>query len=200
MTEAGNQSSTPRPGSLQIGDRVDVYLSGNQEGKNRGTITEINGSLYKVHYDGCSEKADVLENFTLVRPAAVISADAAEIKFLTGVWGMFTPSYPTTVVRGDTVSREYGTGAKAPPLQINGDGTYIWYFDYGRPPVKGRWAPHAKIEGARYGTETANGIIIKDSRGGDWKVYQRKFTADNEDHITAHTMCSGQTVIGTRIR
>jgi hypothetical protein len=198
--EVVKKPPTQMLGNLKVGDRVDVYLTGNQEGKNRGTILEINGSQYKVHYDGCSEKADVWENFTLVHPAATISADAPEIKFLTGAWLMFTPGYPTTVVRGNNVYREYGTGAKSPPLQINGDGTYIWYFDYGKPPVKGRWMPHAKIEGARYGTETANGIIIKDPKGGEWKVYQRKSTTDNEDHITARTMCSGETIMGTRIK
>lgn len=198
--ETANKMPVQDRSSLRSGDRVDVYLSGNQEGKNRGTIVEANGDQYKVHYDGCPENADVWENFTLVHPAATISADAPEIKFLTGKWAMFTPSYPTAVVRGNDVYREYGTGAKSPPLQINGDGTYIWYFDYGKPPVKGRWMPHAKIEGARYGTETANGIIINDSKGGPWKIYRRKSTIDNEDHITARTMCSGETVMGTRIR
>jgi hypothetical protein len=197
---AVHQPAMQKPGSLKVGDRVDVYLSGNQEGKNRGTILEINGSQYKVHYDGCSEKEDVWENFTLVHPAATISADAPDIQFLTGKWAMFTSSYPTTVVRGNDIYREYGTGAKSPPLQINGDGTYIWYFDYGKPPVKGRWMPHAKIEGARNGTETVNGIIIRDSKGEAWKVYRRKSTIDNEDHITARTMCSGETIMGTRIR
>lgn len=200
LDEADNKPPMQQQGSLKAGDRVDVYLSGNQEGKNRGTILEINGSQYKVHYDGCSEKDDVWENAALVHPAASISVDAPEIKFLTGQWAMFTSSYPTTVVRGNNVYREYGTGAKSPPLQINSDGTYIWYFDYGKPPVKGSWLPHAKIEGARLGTETVNGVIIKDTKGGAWKVSRRKSTMDNEDHITARTMCSGETIMGTRIR
>jgi hypothetical protein len=198
--QPANNTPAPAAAGLKVGDRVDVYLTGNQEGKNRGTILEINGTQYKVHYDGCSARDDTWENFALVRPAATISSTAPEITFLTGKWAMFTPSYPTTVVRGNDVYREYGMGGKAPPLQINGDGTYVWYYDYGKAPVKGRWTSHARIEGARFGTETENGVIIKDPTGGQWKVYRRKSTSDNEDHITARTMCSGQTIIGTRIR
>lgn len=194
------QEQSQNDGDLEVGDRIDVYLSGNEEGKNRGTIVEISGGQIKVHYDGCSEKSDVWENAALARPEASISADAPEIKFLVGKWLMFTPSYPTTVVRGNDIYREYGTGAKTPPLVINADGAYVWYFDYGKPPVKGKWMTHAKIEGARYGTETENGIIIEDPQGGEWKVYRRKSTLDNEDHITIRTMCSGQTIMGTRIR
>jgi hypothetical protein len=198
------QTTPNRPagnaGGLNVGDRVDVYLTGNQEGKNRGTIVEANGNQYKVHYDGCAARDDVWENATLVHPAATIAANSPDITFLTGKWAMFTPSYPTTVIRGNDVYREYGMGGKAPPLQINGDGTYVWYYNYGKPPVTGRWTSHPKIEGARFGTETENGVIIKDPSGGLWKVYRRKSTSDNDDHITARTMCSAQTVIGTRIR
>jgi hypothetical protein len=206
------QQAAPRPaqttpnrpagnaGGLKVGDRVDVYLSGNQEGKNRGTIVDVNGGQYKVHYDGCQVRDDTWENSTLVHPAATIAANSPDITFLTGKWVMFTPSYPTTVIRGNDVYREYGMGGKAPPLQINGDGSYVWYYNYGKAPVTGRWTSHAKIEGARFGTETENGVIIKDPAGGLWKVYRRKSTSDNEDHITARTMCSAQTIIGTRIR
>src|SRR4051812_29707179 len=73
-----NTAETVNTGKLKIGDRVDVYLSDDKEGKNRGTILEVNGSQYKIHYDGCSEKYDVEENSMFVRPAATIAADNAE--------------------------------------------------------------------------------------------------------------------------
>ena len=186
----GNNPPTAKPGSLKVGDRVDVYLSGNQEGRNRGTILEVNGSQYKVHYDGCSEKDDNWENFTLVRPAAAISADNAEIRFLNGKWSMTTVGISSTAI----------AWGKSAGIQINPDGTYIWYQDGGRPPVKGKWLAHAKIEGARNGTETVNGILIYDAKGSAWKMYRRKSTRDNDDHITIRVMCSGETQMGTRAR
>lgn len=191
-----NQNN-PRPvgnGTFRVGDRVDVFA------KRRGTIIEAANGRYKIHYDGCEKHWDDWRDRAELRPEATISADAPEIKFLVGKWVMFTPSYPTTVVRGNNVYREYGMGAKAPPLQINADGTYVWYFDFGKPPVKGKWRTDARVEGEKYTAAAEVGIVIKDPSGGEWKVFRRQSTMDKEDHITAQTMCSGQTVIGTRIR
>jgi hypothetical protein len=33
---------------------------------------------------------------------------------------------------------------KSPGIQINGDGTYVWYQENGKPPVKGKWLPPLK--------------------------------------------------------
>jgi hypothetical protein len=184
----------PNGANFKVGDRVDVYLSDNKEGKNRGTIIEVNGSQYKVHYDGCGEKYDVWENATFVRRAAEISADNAEIKFLVGKWSM-----TSVAVNGDA-SGTIAAWGRSPGIQINPDGTYIWYQDGGKPPVKGKWSTHAKIEGARYGTETENGIVIKDAKGTQWKMYRRKSTIDNADHVTIRSMCESLTQMGTRVR
>jgi len=195
--------NNPQPaaaGAFQLGDRVDVYAANNVDKAGRGTIIEVAGGRYKVHYDGCGANFDALVDRSELHPAATISTDAPDIKFLIGAWKMFTPSYPNTVVHGNTVYREYGMGASAPPLRINADGTYVWYDEFNKPPVRGRWTPDAKIEGAKYWTNFANGVVIKDSKGGLWKVYRWKSPRDNEDHVTAQTMCSGQTVDGTRIR
>jgi len=59
--EAANPP-TPNSGDLKVGTRVDVYLTGNQQGKNRGTIIETKGSQYRVLYDGCAEKDAVWES------------------------------------------------------------------------------------------------------------------------------------------
>ena len=90
--------------------------------------------------------------------------------------------------------------SKSPGIQINSDGTYIWYQDGGKPPVRGKWLTHAKIVGTREGTETENGIIIKDAMGAQWKMYRRKSTLDNDDHITIRSMCESQTEMGTRAK
>jgi hypothetical protein len=181
-------------GDLKAGTRVDVYLSGGTEGKNRGTIIDTRPSQYKVRYDGCSDKYDTWENSLLVHPAATISTTDAEITFLTGKWGMTSVG-----VNAD----QFGTTAawgRAPGIQINGDGSYIWFQGEGKAPVRGQWNTHAKIEGARFGTEVENGIIIKDANGAQWKMYRRRSTSDNKDHITIRMMCQGLTQIGTRVR
>src|SRR3982751_3325122 len=181
-------TSNPGPpntgASSNVGDRVDVIYDYAKDKGTRGTIIEVSGARYKVHYDGCDSRRDAFVDREALHPAATISADAADIKFLMGKWAMFTPSYPNTIVKGNSVYREYGMGAKAPPLQINADGTYVWFFDYGAPPVKGKWTTHAKIEGTKYGTEVWNGVIIKDPKGGLWKVYRWKLEGDAEERIT----------------
>ena len=184
----GDPVKNPNVGNFAVGDRVDVYLSGGKEGKNRGTIIDARPSEYKVHYDGCSEKYDVWENGSFVRPAAVIAATDPEIRFLAGRWAMTSVG----------ISSVYWAWGKAPGIQIDPAGTYVWYQGEGKAPVRGNWSPHAKIDGARFGTETENGIIIKDSAGNEWKMYRRRSTADNADHITIHMMCQGLTQIGTR--
>jgi hypothetical protein len=80
-------------------------------------------------------------NAPLVRPAASISANAAEIKFFIGRWAMLA-------------------------LAISDTHGYVW--------------------------GSAKGI--------EWKMYRRKSTSDNNDHITIRTMCSGETQTGTRVQ
>lgn len=192
---------TNNGGTFNVGDRVDVIPVYSKDKGSRGTIIGIGANgQYKVHRDGCGEHWDAFVDREELHPATTISKADPEIKFLIGKWAMFTPSYPNTITNGNTIYREYGMGAKAPPLEINSDGTYVWYFDYGKPPVKGEWTPHAKIEATKYGTEVWNGVIIKDPKGGEWKVHRWKPEGDNDDRITAQTMCSGMTVDGRRIQ
>lgn len=192
--EPANDQPAPHSGNLKVGDRVDVYLSGNIEGKNRGTIVETRDSQYKIHYDGCKQRDDVWENISFVRPAATISSGDPAIRFLVGKWSMTSVG-----VNSDALGTTAAWG-RAPGIQINGDGTYTWYQGGGKAPVKGIWTTHAKIEGARFGTETENGIIIKDAVGTQWKMYRRKSTIDNGDHVTIRSMCESLTQMGTRIR
>ncbi len=182
-------------GAFKVGDRVDHL-----EGKNaRGTIVAVSGHDFKVHYDGCKPHWDQVVDGARLHPAATLSASDPAIRFLTGNWAMFTPSYPNTVIRGNNIYREYGMGGKAPPLQIKADGTYVWYFDFGKPPIKGQWVTHPKVEGATTGTEKWDGLVIKDPTGQEWKVY-KWVKPDKSEGIVAHQMCSGMTMTGSRIK
>ena len=178
-----------------VNSRVDAYYTtGGPRG--RATVIEIKpNGRYKVKYDGCKDYWDEEVDWSQLKPASVISSTDPDIKVLFGKWAMFVYSYPNTVIHGNDVYREYGTGAKAPPLLINPDGIFVWYDEFNKPPVKGKWITHAKIEGLVMGTEAVNGIIIYDSRGNYWKIYK-----DRTDHIEARLMCSGQTEGGTRIK
>jgi hypothetical protein len=181
--------------ALAVGSRVDAYYaSGGPRG--RATVIEIKpDGRYKVKYDGCKDHFDEEVDWSQLKPASIISSTDPDIRAVLGKWAMFVYSYPNTTVRSNDIYREYGTGAKAPPLTINADGTFVWYDEYNKPPVKGKWVTHAKITGLTMGTEAVNGIIIYDSRGNSWKIYK-----DRADHVEARQMCTGMTEGGTKIK
>ena len=181
--------------ALAVNSRVDAYYASGSP-KGRATIIEVKpNGRYKVKYDGCKDYWDEEVDWSQLKPASVISSTDPDIRDVLGKWAMFVYSYPNTTVRGNDIYREYGTGAKAPPLTINADGTFVWYDEYNKPPVKGKWSTHAKITGLTMGTEAVNGILIYDSRGNYWKIYK-----DRADHVEARLMCSGQTQGGTKIK
>ena len=181
-----------------VGALVDVYDSSGK-GKDRGTVIAVGADgRYRVHYPGCSAKFDEWVDSQSLKPAAKISASSAPIRFLVGKWLLFTPSYPVTIIRNDEILREYGTGALAPPLLIKGNGTYVWYYAYKKPPVKGKWRTDAKVPGARVGTGTEDGILIDDPSRRPWKVYRWR-SPDGKQRIITRLMCFGVTNTGTRL-
>lgn len=190
----GDNRKTANVGAWKVGDLVDVFydegLYGKNKGKGRGTIIEVGDGKYKVHYTGCAAYWDEWVDRTLIRPAATISTDAPEIKFLIGKWSMTTVG----------ISRAAIAWGKSNDIQINGDGSYIWYQSGGKPSVKGKWIADAKVEGAKDGTAKIDGILVKDAPGQEWKLYRRVVKPDNLDKVTIHQMCEGITDIGTRIR
>lgn len=178
-----------------VNTMVDLYYAdGNPHA--RGWVKEVlPEGRYKIALYGCEAYRDQVVDWSQVKPATTIPATAPEITSVFGNWAMFVYSYPNTYTDGRNVYRVYGTGAKAPPLQINANGTYTWYDEFNKPPVKGKWTIDAALPGATMGTEKENGIIIRDSRGQLWKVYK-----DRADHIEARVMCSGLTQGGTRLK
>ena len=185
---AGGNRTTANGGTFHVGDRVDVFYRQNQ-GKNRGTVIEIGDGKYKVHYDGCKDYFDEWVDRTLVRQPAQISSNAPEIKFLIGKWATSTVGISSAAV----------AWGKSGGVQINPDGTYIWYQTGGKPPVKGKWAVDAKVEGADTGAQKYDGVLIKDAAGQPWKVYRFE-SSDNAERITIRLLCSGITDVGHRVR
>ena len=159
---AGENPKQQNGGAFKLGDRVDTFYDENH-GHNRGTIIEVGDRKYKVHYTGCTKTFDEWVDASLVRPPATISADAPEIKFLFGKWRL------TEVA----VGKNFAAWGQAPGIQINTDGTYIWYQEAGKPPVKGKWVTDAKMPKLNEGTPKFDGVIVKDSGGQEWKEIGR---------------------------
>ena len=184
---------------FKVGTVVDVYYEPGV-GRDRGIVRAVtNDGRYRIHFPGCEKGRDELIDHDLVKKPRHLSRSSRKVRFLVGKWIMFTPSYPNTVIHDGEIYREYGTGARTPPLTIRSNGRYVWYFDFGKKPVRGRWKPDARIPGTDTGTATVDGVVIKDPGGNPWKVYRRK-ADDHKDHITAQRMCSGMADIGTRAR
>ena len=180
--------------TFPMNSRVDLlYPDGGAH--TRGSVIEILADgRYKVRIDGCSAKWDEVVDWNQLKPAPFIANTHPDIAALMGKWAMFTPSYPNTVIKGNDVYRQYGTGAKAPPLQINANGTFTWYNEFNKPPVTGNWVSDAKVQGLTSGVESFNGIIINDHISY-FKVYK-----DRPDHIICERLCWGTTDMGTRIK
>jgi hypothetical protein len=189
------RSADAKPATtFSLNSRVDLlYPDGSPH--TRATVIEVlPGGRYKVGIDGCPSKWNEVVDWNQLKPAPAISITHPDITAIIGKWAMFTPSYPNTVIHGNDILRQYGTGAKAPPLLINANGTYIWYNEYNKPPVSGPWITDAKVEGLSSGIESFNGIIIADHD------YYYKLYSDRPDHIVSERLCMGTTDMGTRIK
>jgi hypothetical protein len=183
----GRGELMPTRGTLKVGDMVDTFYDQNR-GHNRGMIIQVGDRKYKVHYTGCSKTWDEWVDASLVQPPATISAGAPEIKYLFGRWRL-----TEVAVGGNFVA-----WGKAPGLQINPDGSYIWYQGAGKLPVKGNWATDAKVPKLNEGTPKFDGVIIKDDVGQEWKAFRWVVKGDTKDHIEIDRMCLGITQVGSR--
>jgi hypothetical protein len=175
--------------NLKVGDRVDTFYNPKQ-GDKRGTVIAVGDSKLKVHFDGCDPVRDQWFDHSLVRTPATISPNDPQILFLVGKWSM------TTVATSALIT----AWGKTNGLQINRDGTYVWYQDGGKPPVRGRWQTDAKVPGATDGLPALDGILIKDAGDILYKVYRWNPKGNTEDHITVERVCFGTSDIGRRVR
>jgi hypothetical protein len=167
---------------------VDVYYN-QEQGKNRGKIIDVKDGKFRVHYNGCTQSWDEWVDPTLLRQPAAISANAPPIAFLFGKWAL-------TKVGISSYNVAWG---KTNGLQLNGDGTYVWYQDGGQAPVNGKWSTDAKVPGADMGTQSFDGVLIKDAAGADWKVF--KWTVKGyPDGVEVQRMCSGESIVGSSVR
>lgn len=192
--QAANQQTDDPPmqnadGAFKIGDTVDTLYDPNH-GHNRGTIIETGDRKYKVHYTGCEKTFDDWVDASLVRPPAKISADAPEITYLFGKWRLTTAA----------VGYNYMVWGSSPGIQINADGSYLWYEDTAHPPTRGKWRTDAKVPKLNEGTQKYDGIIVKDSEGKEWKAFRWRPEGATKDLIEIDRMCSGLSEVGSRFQ
>jgi hypothetical protein len=186
---ADNPTLLNAGGVFKIGDRVDTLYDENR-GHNRGTVIEVGDRKYKVHYVGCEKIFDEWVDASLTRTAATISADAPAITFLFGRWR-------TTAV---AVGGNFVAWGKTPGIQINADGTYIWYQPSDKPPIKGKWTTDAKVPKLDQGTPKFDGVVVKDAEGNYWKAFKWTVKGYTKDGIEIDRMCSGLSEVGSRVR
>ncbi|MDB5221867.1 MAG: hypothetical protein JWN83_534 [Chitinophagaceae bacterium] len=175
-------------GDFKVGDQVDTYYDATR-GHNRGTVIAVGNGRYKVHYTGCKATFDEWVDRDLVKNPNTISANAPGITFLFGKWSL------TEVAIGNG-NVFWG---RSPGIQINADGTYTWYEDFGKQPVKGRWVTDAKVPGLDMGTPKFDGIIIKDAQGEEWKAFKWVVKNNNKPGIEIDKMCSNSSKVGSRL-
>lgn len=96
-------------------------------------------------------------------------ASAGDLDYFFGKWKLSRWGGGSTVVRGDTVYREYLMHvAKAAPISINSNGTYSWIVRDGST-VNGKWR-YLTVEEDR-ATSGKNGLVLLSGFDGvDWRV------------------------------
>ncbi len=185
LTTTGRPKTTV--GTFAVGDQVDTFYDLNR-GHNRGTIIETGNRRYKVHYTGCAKIWDEWVDSSLVQAPATISPNAPEIKYLFGKWRL-----TEVAVGGNFVA-----WGKAPGLQINADGTYIWFQGAGAAAIKGKWITDAKVPKLNEGTPKFDGVIVKDEVGQEWKAFHWIVKGGMKDLIEIDRMCLGLSQVGSR--
>jgi hypothetical protein len=164
-TQAIGQSPVLPPGTT-----VDVFSSPGV-GKARGKIVSgpDTSSRYRVRYTGCTSGFDEFVDQSLVMKAAQLPRSSPSLRSLIGKWAVFTPSYPARVVKDRDTIRDYRRGRKPAPLTIGAGGRYVWHYDYGHTPIRGRWTTDAKLPGGT-GIYRADGIVVRDPQRRPWKL------------------------------
>lgn len=201
--ESKEETQAVSSGPLKVGERVDY------PGRDaHATVEQIAADGVHIRLDGCQEYLSkcVVKESELHR-TATLPRNAEPVRALIGQWSMFEPGTFNTVTRGDHVFREWGLGAKVPPLTIEKDGSYVWVED-SEHTVRGRWRTDARVRGiapksssSLEGNADHDGIVIRDSAGQELKVYRTRIEGKSADSIAVAQVCrEAHYFMGTRIR
>jgi hypothetical protein len=154
--------------------------------------------LYQVKYD--NGDLDEWLPPRLFAGCKGVAAAAIPDDYFNGNWSLFIGPTPHYETRGSDRYLVVGSGAKAPPLVVHPDGSYVWTID-SKTTVKGRWRKLNANE-MKYGTTAPAILLMKGEDGKDWQISVPKAvgTADTKDRITIERMDMGLSYMGTRIK
>jgi len=165
-----------------------------------GTILAIDAAkgTYQIKSDG-----DGLVDWVPARQLrySCVGAEAAPVteNYFIGRWTLFigpTAHYENIDSKGYLV---VGSGAHAPPLQINADGSYVWVLD-SRTIVRGKWRVLAANE-MRNGTKGPAVVLMNGEDGKNWQVSRGGVNpSNNRDAIDLDRMDLGLSYKGTRLQ
>ena len=117
--------------------------------------------------------------------------------FFVGSWSTFVGPVPLTTVHNGKAYTEVSMGGHGLPIQVNGDGSYIWFVD-SATTVRGRWRAMAASE-VKYGTNGPAILLINGEGGRQWQMSRRGVNAGNgHDQATVERMDMGVSYIATR--
>ncbi len=158
--------------------------------------------LYKVQFvTGFKGDIEFVPPSGLKTCSAPGIAPVAESWFV-GVWQLFTGGGGAWQKNPVTSSwKVVGLDAAgAPPIRINGDGTYEWVIDHSQT-ISGRWRKAAPSE-LKYGYEKRGTtiLLVKGESGKNWLVSRELVsTTDGRDRILIERVDLGLTYRGNRV-
>lgn len=129
-----------------------------------------------------------------------VGAEARPVSdnFFFGKWDLFVGPTPHYETKGSDRYLVVGAGAKAPPLLINPDGTYVWRID-SKKTITGKWRKMAESE-RKYHAKGPAVLLMNAEDGKNWEVSQRGVNpTNNRDTINVERMDLGLSYQGTRM-
>ena len=125
------------------------------------------------------------------------AAAAADTGYFVGTWNTFVGAVPLTTIHGGKAYTEVSMGGHGRPIQVNGDGTYVWQVD-SSTTVRGRWRTMAAAE-VRSGTTGPAILLINGEGGKQWQMSGHGVNAGNgHDQASVDRMDLGVSYMVTR--
>lgn len=125
---------------------------------------DIKQGIYKVKYDNGDLDQWLPANF--IGGCSGVVAAPITTSYFAGTWGLFVGPTPHYEKRGADKWLIVGTGARAYPLSILANGTYVWRTD-STTTVRGKWRAMRTDERSDSTTDPAI-VVVRGESGSDW--------------------------------
>ncbi len=140
---------------------------------------------------------DWVPSRNLRRSCTGAEASAVDTGFFVGSWNTFVGPVPLTTIHGGKAYTEVSMGGHGRPIQVNGDGSYVWQVD-SSTTVRGRWRAMAAAE-VRSGTVGPAILLINGEGGKQWQMSRHGVNAGNgHDQASVDRMDLGVSYMAPR--